>query len=78
MAVALRFFGVYLVGLGRSYGWVAYAPLSSSAIGPPGTLHPWAQTLIWIALVVFWVVASVYLLRPVTSTERVDRDDSQR
>jgi heme/copper-type cytochrome/quinol oxidase subunit 1 len=42
-------------------GWVAYAPLSNN-VTVPGGLHPWVRLVIWVALIVVWAVASMYVL----------------
>ncbi|MGC2486800.1 MAG: hypothetical protein WA359_11225 [Acidimicrobiales bacterium] len=56
--------GQFLTGLGSNLpsGWVAYAPLSNQYNFD--RLHPWVRLLIWIALTVTWVAASVKLLSP--------------
>jgi heme/copper-type cytochrome/quinol oxidase subunit 1 len=54
--------GFYLAGLGNagSFGWYAYAPLTSPHTGWPG----WAHLIIWLALIVVWALVSVRVLRP--------------
>jgi hypothetical protein len=58
--------GGWITTRGSGSGWVAYAPLSNTP-GPSdavGGVHPWVRLLIWLALIVIWVLASVWLLRP--------------
>jgi hypothetical protein len=61
---SLYLFGAWVMTWGwpRSFGWVAYAPLSRAVGGGSFLLlHPWAQFLIWLFLVLVWVVFSVLL-----------------
>jgi len=65
LGAGLFFFGEWAMTWGSrgSFGWVAYAPLSGATSGGSFLLlHPWAQFLIWLTLVVIWVVCSVALL----------------
>jgi hypothetical protein len=67
LGVGLYFFGGWVTTRGGAgTGWVAYAPLSNTVNTPdlPGPgLHPWVRLIIWLALIVVWVLASVVLLR---------------
>lgn len=61
----LYFVGSWITSRGRpATGWTSYAPLSASPpnLGEPW-LHPWVRLVIWLALVLFWVLGSVVLLR---------------
>jgi hypothetical protein len=70
LAFVLYESGQWLTSLGSNldFGWVAYAPLSKQ-FAPDG-LHPWVRYVIWLALIAFWTLASVALLR--TQSERID------
>lgn len=64
--VALAAIGVYVTSLGEataSFGWYAYAPLSSGP-GQHAGLPGWLRLLIWLALTALWALASLRLLRP--------------
>jgi len=67
LGVGLYFFGGWVTTRGGAgAGWVAYAPLShavDTAQLPGSGLHPWVRLVIWLALIVVWVVASVAILR---------------
>src|ERR1700722_16371338 len=65
LGLGLYVFGGWITTRGSSgFGWVAYAPLSNTAQSDPiGGLHPWIRLLIWLALILIWVMASVWLLR---------------
>jgi hypothetical protein len=67
LGVACGAAGAYLVNLGSagSYGWYAYAPLTSQTIYPPNAgLHGWVRLIIWLVLAVVWALASIRVLRP--------------
>ena len=56
-------------GGGAPFGWVAYAPLSqANPLDTVRGLHPWVRLVIWLALIVVWVVVSVWLLRAPTES----------
>jgi hypothetical protein len=67
LGVGLYVFGGWITtrgNAGAGYGWVAYAPLSTTASPQPiGGLHPWVRLLIWLALILLWMIASLWLLR---------------
>lgn len=70
LGIGLGAFGVWVTSLGNAFGWVGYAPLSSSAayrsnlsIAFAGDLHPWVRLVIWLGLIIFWTVVSILLLR---------------
>jgi hypothetical protein len=45
---------------GIGTGWTSYAPLSVfSGI----ELHPWAQAVLWLGLIVVWTIAALLILR---------------
>ena len=73
LGVALYVFGGWITTRGGpGSGWVAYAPLSTTPDAPDGIvgLHPWVRLLIWLALVLIWVIASVLLLRSRSGPDR--------
>jgi hypothetical protein len=70
LGVGLGILGVWATSQGKAFGWVGYAPLSSSAtfrnslsIAIAGGLHPWVRLVIWLGLTIFWTVVSIVLLR---------------
>lgn len=65
LGAGLGFFGLWLTTPGSFTGWVAYAPLSNTAIyASPGIgFHPWVRLLIWLALIAIWALVSLWLLR---------------
>ncbi len=67
LGLALYFVGGWVTtrGTGAQFGWVAYAPLSTTYNTPdgPGGLHPWVRLIVWLVLILAWMVASVVLLR---------------
>jgi Zn-dependent protease with chaperone function len=73
LALALMALGTYLVSLGNpaaNFGWFGYAPLTRSTFVPEGSgLSAWQQTLIWIALILVWTVASLVILKRPRSNE---------
>jgi heme/copper-type cytochrome/quinol oxidase subunit 1 len=64
-AAGLYFFGSWITSrVGTATGWTSYAPLSIGQANPPGPgLHPWVRLIIWLALILIWVLSSVFLLR---------------
>lgn len=65
LGVSLLFVGDYVTSLGETgyaTGWTGYAPLQVTPLRGLGGLHPWAQLLIWLALVIVWVVGSLRIL----------------
>jgi heme/copper-type cytochrome/quinol oxidase subunit 1 len=58
--------GTYIGELGKSasFGWYAYAPLTSATPGTGLHLHGWLILLIWLALAGLWGLASIRVLRP--------------
>jgi heme/copper-type cytochrome/quinol oxidase subunit 1 len=70
LGVALYFVGAWIMARGHSFGWVAYAPLSNTDIGPSVGLHPWVRLVVWLLLIVVWVVTSCVLFRSSSSTDR--------
>jgi hypothetical protein len=76
LGVGLYFFGGWTTTLSETgSGWVAYAPLSNTfntANLPGPGLHPWVRLIIWLALVVVWVLASVVVLRSPPSSKAED------
>jgi hypothetical protein len=76
LAMALYLFGGWINTRGSATpsGWVGYAPLQT--YGPQnivGGFHPWVRLVIWIALVLVWVIASVLLLRAASRSDRPDQ-----
>jgi hypothetical protein len=62
--ISLYFLGAWITTWGGSYGWVAYAPLTSTVShGPFLFFHPWAQFLIWLGLIVLWSLCALVILR---------------
>jgi heme/copper-type cytochrome/quinol oxidase subunit 1 len=72
LGVALYFAGGWITtrGTGAQFGWVAYAPLSSTYNAPDlhGGLHPWVRLVIWLVLIGVWVIASLLLLRSLSDS----------
>ena len=65
LGITLGVLAGYLSGLGNRSGWYAYAPLTAQSYHPPATAEPgWLRLAIWMAAAVLWVLASVWLLRP--------------
>ena len=62
LGLALYVFGGWVTTRNTFSGWVAYAPLSNTVNVPGSGLHPWVRLLIWLALILVWVLASVALL----------------
>jgi heme/copper-type cytochrome/quinol oxidase subunit 1 len=58
--------GSYLVNLGggATFGWLAYAPLTSARFVPGNGLATWLRLIIWLALIASWAAASVRVLKP--------------
>lgn len=86
LGIALYFFGAWVTTRGTGWpgggtGWTSFAPLTSPSTTPDliGGLHPWVRMVIWLALVVIWVIASVLVLRspgaPKGSGARTASDD---
>jgi hypothetical protein len=67
--------GNWLTTLGSQLprGWVGYAPLSS--IVTFGATATWVRTLVWLAMLVLWAAAPMYVLRD-PPTERAARGSS--
>jgi len=77
LGLGLAFFGLWATTpRGAAFGWVGYAPLSSSAAYRSnvsiafGGLHPWVRLLIWLTLTAIWMAASVILLRSSSESEK--------
>jgi hypothetical protein len=70
LGVALYFFGGWITTRDTFSGWVAYAPLSNTMNVPGSGLHPWVRLLIWLALILVWIVASVVLLRTEAGSDK--------
>ena len=65
LGLALGVLASYLAGLGGSFGWYAYAPLTGQAFQPPGIGEPgWLRLIIWLGAIGLWASASVIVLRP--------------
>jgi hypothetical protein len=66
LGVAVYLLGVWLTTIGShsDTGWTGYAPTSNSNFTVfNGGLHPWVRLLIWLALILLWVAASLVLLK---------------
>jgi heme/copper-type cytochrome/quinol oxidase subunit 1 len=70
LGLGLAFLGTWITAPRPLTGWTGYAPLSSStayssrlSITFAGGPHPWVRLLIWLALTVFWSIASIVLFR---------------
>jgi hypothetical protein len=78
LGLVLYFFGGWVTTRGGgTFGWVAYAPLSDTYNTPvgPGGFHPWVRLVIWVALILVWVVTSLWLLR--SSSESTGNDPTE-
>jgi heme/copper-type cytochrome/quinol oxidase subunit 1 len=63
LGLVLGVFGEWITLRGAtSFGWVAYAPLSTSTSHRNGLTFGWI-TLVWIGLTVLWAALSVAVLR---------------
>jgi hypothetical protein len=65
LGVAFLAAGSYLTSLGsaETFGWYAYAPLTSASY-PSAGLPGWARLVIWLALTAAWALAAIWILRP--------------
>jgi heme/copper-type cytochrome/quinol oxidase subunit 1 len=54
--------GIWISYQGKQFGWVAYAPLSSSTSGRLGGLTFGWTVLIWAGLTLVWVLLSLLVL----------------
>jgi hypothetical protein len=68
LGLALYLFGEWLqetweFGSRANFGWVAYAPLSTSVNIPLHAWHPWVVLVYWLILVGAWTCASLMILR---------------
>jgi uncharacterized membrane protein YwaF len=69
LGLAIYVFGQWLLetwefGSRANFGWVAYAPLSTSLnTGQLRILHPWVILLFWLILIAVWLFASLILLQ---------------
>ncbi len=64
LAGLLAFTGSYIVSDGFSQqggGWFAYAPNTNRVFYPRGGLAAFAALLVWVALLIVWAVASLWL-----------------
>lgn len=67
LGLALGAVATYLVadiGTTVPRGWVAYAPLSSTAYAQGTGLPGWTRLLIWLAAIALWGLLSLLVLRP--------------
>lgn len=52
------------LGLHPFTGWTGYAPLQNNAFSlVNGGLHPWVRVVLWMMLIMFWTLTSLWLLR---------------
>ena len=65
--MALFVFGAWVTHIG-GHGLAAYRPVRVGLSGPGGVPR-WARFLIWLALIVAWSVASLWLLRQPQASE---------
>jgi heme/copper-type cytochrome/quinol oxidase subunit 1 len=65
LGAGLWLVGTFVTTLGgpKSFGWVAYAPLSNAVAIPGRDLTSGEQWLVWLGLVAVWVVVSCLILR---------------
>lgn len=67
LGLALWYLGSFVTSLGYpavSFGWVAYAPLSSHTGSLPGAdLTSAEQMLVWLGLIALWVGLSALILK---------------
>jgi hypothetical protein len=66
LGLALTVLGGYITSLGSpaaQFGWFGYAPLTNQFRPEDSDLAPWAQFLVWLALIAVWTGASAWLLK---------------
>ena len=66
--LGLYLLGGYVTTLGSGSGWVGYAPLTSAQLADLGGFHRWVKLLIWLALLMIWIGAALFLFKPKSTT----------
>jgi heme/copper-type cytochrome/quinol oxidase subunit 1 len=67
LGFAMYFFGQWLLqtwefGSRANFGWVAYAPLSTS-VNQLHVWHPWVVLVYWLILLALWTFAALVILQ---------------